>query len=268
MVCLTMFCSLRRLPAHGSSTGKVLTGNLPEASSSIENVAGLATRPPRETLCVSQLRRGTAPWLRTMCSCDGVWKPASTSRSSGGSLLNGWRPVRRIMSGWRSTQSSGVPLSLASTPRISLSYATSGLAHLSRWARVGAAPLGLESGSRRRSWWAPSAFLGLPTAYISRPISAAPPAAAPPATIAAIAGWLLCVAGVACLLCRRRRNGRGLLAGACVGVVGVCVWGGAGRLRVRTAGAPAAPRADGRRAVWRVRGGWPTRTRRGGGRGG
>ena len=54
-------------------------------------------------LCVSQSHWGTAPWFRTIWIAGDVMRPSSTSFVSGGSMLNGWRPVRRIKSGWRGT---------------------------------------------------------------------------------------------------------------------------------------------------------------------
>nr|ACR36461.1 unknown [Zea mays] len=60
----TMFCSLRRLPAHTSVTGSSTASNS-VTSCSMVSLAGRLTSPATSTVQVDQSARGTAPWLRT-----------------------------------------------------------------------------------------------------------------------------------------------------------------------------------------------------------
>ena len=119
MVCLRMFCSLRRLPAHTTSTGVVM--DFMRASWSMDRESFLSTKPPTVTLCVSQSSLGTAPWLRTRCSGAGVIGPAFIRSVRWGSTLNGWMPVRRIRSLCLGTHASGVLASFGSTSSASCS---------------------------------------------------------------------------------------------------------------------------------------------------
>mmetsp|Transcript_81464 Transcript_81464/g.239229 ORF Transcript_81464/g.239229 Transcript_81464/m.239229 type:complete len:246 (+) Transcript_81464:1477-2214(+) len=126
MVFFVMFCSLRRLPAQMKVTGMLTTGpTLPEVRSSMLSSQSPRGPPLSFSRCVSHVSFGTAPWFRTTCRDAGVTQPASWSRRSGGSELNGWRPVSRTISGRRFTQPSGVSRSRSSTSLASCFSGTS-----------------------------------------------------------------------------------------------------------------------------------------------
>ncbi len=83
MVCLFMFCSFLRLPAHASVTGIVVDGR--DTISFIVSVTGRLTRPVISMLWSPQTISGTGPWLRTKYSWLGVMKPPFSSALRGGS---------------------------------------------------------------------------------------------------------------------------------------------------------------------------------------
>jgi hypothetical protein len=94
-----MFCSLRRLPAHTIVMGSVTVSNF-SLSSSIVRLTSRSTRPCTrsfQSFAAPSLTCGTAPCERTYMSDCGVRKPVLRISISGGSVLSGCLPVRRML---------------------------------------------------------------------------------------------------------------------------------------------------------------------------